>query len=196
MHNDNRIGWKSLAGVLILMLSGLLAEEFPVVADTWIQKGNEYGNNGDGEYVYIRQVSPYISPEYTGTIGSARLHLNVRRATTSENINPATADFWLLDDGDDGWEEMALNWLNAPVKWDSASWSLVWTNTPGTFVFDNVFEFHDDGSDTTYVFDVTDAVAADANGIISIFIADTSHNSGKLYLHTKENTAGAAAAWL
>jgi hypothetical protein len=63
MHNDNRIGWKSLAGVLILMLSGLLAEEFPVVADTWIQKGNEYGNNGDGEYVYIRQVSPYISPE-------------------------------------------------------------------------------------------------------------------------------------
>ncbi|MFC1620208.1 DNRLRE domain-containing protein [Candidatus Neomarinimicrobiota bacterium] len=215
MHNDNRIGWKLMAGVLILSLSGLIAEEFPVVADTYIYKNSAFENFGGTEYLYIRQVSAPTIDEtggeekynrhgylkfdissYTGSIDTARLYLSIRRATSTENINPVTADFWLLDDGDDGWEESAMNWLNAPANWDSTSWSLVWANTPGTFVFDTVFDFHDDGSDSTYVFDVTDAVAADANGIISFFIADTSHNSGKLYIHSKENIAGAAAAML
>jgi len=195
----------------VLMIStGLFGEDFQPVADTHVQCSGTYDNYGGDEYIYIRQVSETGGPaynrhgyikfdisSYTGSIDTARLHLNVLRATTTRNETPVTAHFWLLDDGDDGWGEMDLTWASAPAKWDSTNNQIAWANNSGTSLFFFIFGFHEeDDPDTTYVFDVTDAVAADANGIISFFIADTSYNKTKIYLHTKENTVGSTPAIL
>ena len=210
MQKDNCLNWRLGLSVLVLLVSPLISADFTPVADTYIICSGTYDNYGGDEYVYVRQVSPtggegwnrhgYLKfdiSSYSGSIDTARLHLNVLRATTTDNATPVTAHFWLLDDGDDGWDEMAINWSNAPAKWDSVSDQIVWTNTPGTSLFFFTFGFHEETDpDTTYVFDVTDAVAVDANGIISFFIADTARNKTKIYLHTKENTVGSDAAML
>ena len=209
MKKDNSLKWILVFSFLMLMASPLISEDFTPVADTFIKCSGTYDNYGGDEYIYVRQVTStgdegynrhgYLKfdiSSYAGTIGTALLHLNVLRATGSQD-NPIKSHFWLLADADDGWEEMAITWTSAPAKWDSANDVIEWVNTPGTSLFDHTFRVHEQADpDTTYVFDITDAVAADVNGIISIFMADTSRGSAKVYLHAKENTVSSAAAKL
>ncbi|MCK5617254.1 T9SS type A sorting domain-containing protein, partial [Candidatus Pacearchaeota archaeon] len=75
-----------------------------------------------------------------------------------------------------------ITWNNAPAHWD---------NTPSNYLFSFEFLPHaTDDADTTYTFDVTQYVAADANGIISFFMADTVRVNSTSQFWSKENTNG------
>lgn len=188
--------WLVMSLVLIVS-TGLFGTDFLPTDDTYIRAADdEYTNFGTEEEVYVRQVSPtgdakynragYVKfdiSSYTGTIGYAELQMTVIRTKGSATLGTeARIDFFLLDDADDGWSESVINWNNAPAHWD---------NTPSNYLFSFEFLPHaTDDPDTTYTFDVTQYVAADANGIISFFMADTVQVNSTSQFWSKENTNG------
>ena len=185
---------------VLIASTGLFAVDFIPTDDTYIRADeNEYENYGAEEEVYVRQISVsstdlkynrhgYVKfdvTSFTGEIGSAELQMTVTRATGSTDLGTIpNVNFYLLDDADDGWEELVLTHNSAPASF---------ANPPSNEMFSFEFNIHvSDDPDTTYTFDVTEWVAADANGIISIVMIDMSQASTTLKVHSKENTAGGA----
>ena len=197
MEIANRKTTRLIMSLVLIAATGLFGTDFLPTDDTYIRAvDDEYTNFGTEEEVYVRQVSPtgedkynragYVKfdiSSYSGTIGHAELQMTVIRTKGSSTLGTeARIDFFLLDDADDGWSESVITWNNAPAHWD---------NTPSNYLFSFEFLPHaTDDPDTTYTFDVTQYVAADANGIISFFMADTVRVNSTSQFWSKENTNG------
>ena len=198
----------ALSAVVLLTGTVAVAVPFDITtgdgngADTYVQNGVPTGNYGADDHMIVWDYNPTADLRYKGYVRfdlsaiAQPLSSATLTCTTMDGQFPPDTTIWGLDDADAGelWDELGINWNNAPAN-DTSTPAGFLGNATYLGVFGNITNVAGGTGDFSGA-SLVNFLNADTDGVATLMFGSPGETldpptNGFAYWATKENTVHA-----